>query len=128
MKMVPEWSTYVEWRDAFADVIDERYYTLDWLDMRLLNGEVRFWGSANAAIIAELRDYPTGAKDVHGLIAAGDVREIITDLIPKAEAWGRENGCVAALIESRHAWSRVLASYGYSTHQVTVRKELPHGA
>ncbi len=128
MKMIPAWALYVDWRDAFAEVIDERYYTLDWLDMRLLNGEVMFWGSENAAIIAELREYPTGSRDVHGLIAAGDLHEIIEELIPKAEAWGRENGCIAALIESRPAWAKALAPYGYETHQVTVRKELPHGA
>ncbi len=120
--MIPEWATYVEWRDAFADVIDERYYTLDWLDMRVLNGEVRFWGSANAAIVAELRDYPTGAKDVHGLVAAGDLREIVQDLIPQAEAWGREQGCVAAIIESRPGWVKMLP--GYEAFQLSVRKEL----
>ena len=122
MKMIPEWATYTEWRDAFADVMDERYYTLDWLDIRLLNGDVMFWGSESAAIVAELRDYPTGAKDVHGLIAAGDLREIVEDLIPKAEAWGRANGCIAAVIESRPGWVKALP--GYELHQCHVRKEL----
>ncbi len=124
MKMIPEWACYTEWRDAFAEVIDERYYTLDWLDMRLLNGEVMFWGTESAAIIAELREYPTGAIDVHGLIAAGDLREIIGDLIPKAEAWGRERGCIGAVIESRQEWARALAPHGYEPFQLTVRKEL----
>lgn len=122
MKMIPEWATYVEWRDAFADVIDERYYTLEWLDMRLLNGDVRFWGSANAAIIAELRDYPTGARDVHGLIAAGDLREIVQDLIPQAEAWGKSQGCIGAIVESRPGWVKMLPDY--ELHQTSVRKEL----
>ncbi len=122
MKMIPEWALYAEWRDAFSEVIDERYYTLDWLDLRLLNGEVRFWGSANAAIIAELRDYPTGAKDVHGLIAAGDLREIVSELIPQAEAWGREQGCIGAIIESRPGWGKMLPDY--EPHQFTIYKEL----
>ncbi len=124
MRMIPAWATYCKWREAFAKVIDERYYTLDWLDMRFLNGEVMFWGSENAAIIAEIRDYPTGAKDVHGLIAAGDLREIVEALIPQAEAWGREQGCIGAIIESRPAWSRALEPYGYEVSQVAVRKEL----
>jgi hypothetical protein len=122
--MIPDWATYCEWRGAFAEVIDDRYYSLDWLDMRLLNGEVRFWATPSAAIIAELREYPTGAMDVHGLIAAGDLREIIETLIPQAEQWGAAQGCIAALIESRPAWAKALAPFGYETHQVTVRKEL----
>lgn len=120
--MIPEWATYCNWRDAFAEVIDERYYTLEWLDMRLLNGDVMFWGSENAGIVAELRDYPTGAKDVHGLIAAGDVREIITDLIPKAEAWGREQGCIGAMIASRPGWLKMLPEY--EAFQVEIRRDL----
>ncbi len=122
MKMIPEWAVYCDWRDAFSDVMDERYYTLDWLDMRLLNGDVMFWGSENAAIMAELKEYPTGAKDVHGLIAAGDLREIVGELIPKAEAWGKAQGCIGAIIESRPGWLKVLPDY--EPHQTTIYKEL----
>ncbi len=120
--MIPEWSTYCAWRDAFGDVIDDRYHTLDWLDLNILSGEFRFFAGEGAAIVAELRDYPTGAKDVHGLIAAGDLGEIVADLIPQAEEWGREQGCIAAIIESRPAWAKLLP--GYEPHQLAIRKEL----
>ena len=102
--------------------MDERYHTLQWLDEQVLTGKVQFWCSDNAAIIAEVRDYPTGAKDIHGLIAAGDLQEIIQLLIPQAEQWGREHGCIAAQIESRPGWARALKDY--DTHQVIIRKEL----
>lgn len=124
MMMVPDWAGYLRFRPAFGEVIDPRYYTLTWLDGQLLHGNVKFWRTDNAAILAELKHYPTGARDVHGLIAAGDLAEIIETLIPLAEQWGRDNGCIGALIESRPAWARALKPYGYEHHQTIVRKEL----
>jgi hypothetical protein len=121
---VPDWAGYLYFRDAFRDAIDERYYPMEWLDERLLTGRAVFMRSAHAAIVVELRQFPGGAMDVHGLIAAGDKNEIITDLIPHAEEWGRENGCLAGVVESRPGWAKALKPYGYTVSQVTVRKEL----
>jgi hypothetical protein len=45
-------------------------------------------------------------------------------LIPLAEEWGRENGCVGALIESRVGWGEALKSEGYRPHQLAVWKDL----
>ena len=120
-------SSYWDFRDAFREVIDERYHTIEWLDEQVLSGQALFWSTDNAAIIAEIRDYPTGAKDICGLIAAGDLQEIVEVLIPQAEEYGRTLRCVAAQIESREGWSRMLRPYGYETHQIIVRKELGHG-
>ena len=49
-------------------------------------------------------------------------REIV-GLIPKAEQWGRELGCIGALIESREGWARVMRPHGYRLFQTTIRKE-----
>lgn len=122
--MIPDWGGYTQFRAAFAEVIDERYYTLDWLDQQVLQGKVQFWRSDNAACITEIKHYPTGAKDLHALIAAGDIGEMINKMLPRAEQWAREQGCVSALVESREGWSRALKPYGYQTFQTTVRKEL----
>ncbi len=122
--MVPDWAGYCEFRARFEEVADARYHPMGWLDQQILDGNFQFMRSANAAIIIERREYPSGATDVHGVIAAGDLAEIVQLLIPRAEAWGRENGCIAALIESRPEWARVLAPHGYEPHQLTIRKGL----
>ncbi len=124
MKMIPEWALYVDWRDAFAGVMNPAYYSIDWLDARLLAGEVRLWGNDRAAIIAEIKTYPTGAKDVCGVVAAGNLQEIIVNLIPQAEEWGRSERCIGAMIISRPEWGTALASHGYAPHQFTIYKEL----
>jgi hypothetical protein len=125
--MIPDWAGYLEYRDAFAQVADPRYYPMDWLDGRILDGIAQFARSENAAIVFELRQYPGGAIDVHGLIAAGDKDEIINELIPQAEAWGRENGATAGVVESRPGWAKALKPHGYEVAQVTIRKELTDG-
>jgi hypothetical protein len=122
--MIPDWGGYLSFRDAFVEVMDERYHTLPWLDQQVLSGKVQFWRSDNAAMITEIRDYPTGSKDIHALIAAGDLDEIIAIITPQAEEWARERGCIAAQVESREGWARALRSSGYQTHQLIVRKEL----
>ncbi len=120
----PDWAGYLKFRSQFGEVIDERYHTLGWLDGQILNGEFQVFRTDDAALVVELRDYPTGAKDVHVIIAAGDVAQIVNDLRPIAEQWGREQGCIAAIVESRPGWARHLKPHGYETHQLTVRKEL----
>lgn len=117
-------SDYLAFRDAFIEVLDPRYYPIEWLDQRIAEGRAKLMRSEHAAIVVELRQFPGGAIDVHGLIAAGSKDEIVSDLIPRAEAWGRENGCVAGVVESRAGWARTLKSSGYEISQITVRKEL----
>jgi len=117
-----ERAAYLRHRDDFAQVMDPRLYTIEWLDLQLINGTYRLWASDNAAIIAGVKLYPTGAMDVEGIVAAGDAEEIVNILIPQAEQWGRENGCSGAIIESRPAWTRLLEPHGYQPHQIRIRK------
>ncbi len=115
---------YIAWRSILGGVLDTRYYTLKWLDSRVMDGSALVWATPNAIILAEIKCYPTGALDIHGLIAAGDVADIVEKLIPKAIAFGQDNGCLAAIVESRNGWERALAKSGFSRYQVSVRKPI----
>jgi hypothetical protein len=117
-------AAYQKWRPEFEKALDDRLYTIGWLDCQVWSGRAWFWGNDKAGIVAELRRYPTGAADIHGLIAAGDPGEIAHGLIPQAEAWAKSIGCLGAIIESRPAWAKILKSAGYEPHQLAVRKEL----
>jgi hypothetical protein len=122
--IIPDWAGYLYFRAAFGEAIDPRLHTLDWLDQRILSGEALFWRTERAAIVAEPRVYPTGKRDLHGLIAAGDIDDIADILIPMAEHYARSVGCIGAVIESRPGWARRLKGKGYATYQVALRKEL----
>lgn len=104
--------------------MDERLYPLEWLDEQVMTGAAGFWFTDNAAIVAEIKTYPSGARAIHGLVAAGSLPDITNILIPKAESWGAENGCSLSIIESRAGWARQMKPYGYELHQTALRKDI----
>ena len=115
--------TYADWRGRFLEAVDETLYPAAWLDKRVASGIARFWGNDRAAILAEIRVYPSGVKEVHGLVAAGELAAIIA-LVPLAEAWGRKKGCTRATIQSSPAWGRLMVQYGYVPEQLIIAKSL----
>lgn len=118
-----QWLDYQPWRERFAEAMDARLYTIDYLDRRILDGSARIWTSPDAAVITEIKTYPTGARAVHFLIVAGEL-EAIKAFGPMVEEWAKSLGCVGALIESRPAWAREMKSAGYEVHQVSIWKDL----
>jgi len=112
------------WRDAFAKILDPRFYSIEWVEGAISAGRVQLLAGDRAAVLVGIRAYPAGAREVHGLAAVGELEEILSQLIPTAEAWGRANGCVVASIESRPGWARALRSANYALHQCCLRKEL----
>lgn len=119
-----EWMDYWKFRDGFASILDERYYPLEWLDSQIWAGFVKVMACDDAAILIEIKTYPGGAMEVHGIAATGDKDSIVLKLIPQAEEWGRSNGCDRATIASREGWKTVLKPHGYEPHQLVLRKGL----
>lgn len=115
---------YEKFRDGFASAIDPRFHTIEWLDEQIATGRAFVWFGQKAAIVAAIKEYPTGTKAIHGLCEAGDPQEVIETLIPAAEAWGRQQGCQFAEIQSRPAWARLLKGRGYLPFQTSILKEL----
>lgn len=113
---------YREWRERLAEALDHRFFTVDYLDDIIWSGKAWLFANANAALLMEIRIYPTGAKAGAVICAAGDMREIINALKPAAEAHAKANGCICALVESREAWGRLLDDY--TPYKICLHKEL----
>ena len=113
-------TAYLPFREQFVALAPEKYPP-DYVDAMVWAGRWRCWGDGKAAILAELREYPSGLREVHGIAAAGEL-DSIKELIPMAEAWGRSAGCHVASIESRPEWARVLPDY--EVEQVRIVKGL----
>ena len=116
--------TYEHWRERFADALDERLYPVEYLDALVASGEVVFWATETSALIFEIKEFPSGARAVTPVVAAGDVRELADVFLPQMNAWGREMGCTLSLIESREGWARLLKPRGYAVCQVSITKDL----
>ena len=115
---------YARWRPLFEQAIDQRFYTIEHLDRMIFDGITQIWFGEEAAIVTELKTYPTGVQVIEGIVAAGDLDEIVEHLIPKAEAWAKEFGCKFARIESREGWAKVLKKKGWEVSQTALVKEL----
>ena len=118
--MMTGWDAYTPFRSEFTALCPEKYPP-EYLDAMVASGQWVCWSDGKAAILAEVKVYPSGLREVHGLGAVGDL-EAIQGLIPLAEAWGRANGCAIASIESRPAWAKLLTDY--EVEQVRIVKGL----
>lgn len=117
---------YQRHRDAIAALLDPRCYTIEWLDAQIERGDMIVFGNDAAAIVIAVKQYPAGATELHGMVAAGKLHSIL-DLINQAEVWGRLNNITFACIASRPGWSKVLMRRGYSVYQTVLRKDLIDG-
>jgi hypothetical protein len=115
---------YKAFRPAFTEALDPRLYTIEHLDELVLQRIAVPFFSDSGAIVAGLKTYPTGAVALDIIIAAGPKDELVNDLYPIAEAWGRKQGCTIGLIESRPGWAKAMKRNGYEIFQVSIIKEL----
>jgi len=122
--ILADWAGYLRFRPQLAEALDPAFYPIEYLDHLLLSGRARLFLSDHAAMVAEIQDYPGGARVAHCLVAAGRMEEIVDLLRPRVEAWGAANGCSRAIVESRAGWMKVLKPHGYEIFQVSVMKEI----
>lgn len=121
--MTQAWVEYYRHRNEISEMLDPRCYSIDWLDGQLLAGDALAFGNEQAVIVVCVKRYPAGAKELHGLVAAGDLAAILV-LIEQAEQWARSIGVDFACVSSRPGWRRVLKPRGYSVNRVELRKDL----
>src|SRR3546814_148757 len=122
--LVNDWQEYLRFRDRFANILDRRFYTREWLDYQVLTGNFRLFSADDSAILVSTKVYPTGAKELHAEAAVGELKAIEASLIPHFIEWAKRTGCIAASVESRPAWRRVMRKFGLETYQTTVRRLL----
>lgn len=122
MVIAPEWEDYLRWRDDFAALLDLRFYTVEWLDGEVWSGRIRLFTGKKSAILVMLKAYPTGAFELHGMAAAGELNDLLSSTIPQSEKWAKELGAICAVIDSRPGWGKVMKSHGYDLYQTAIRK------
>lgn len=117
-----EWARCGPWIDA-ALVHAGGTHSLD--DVRAMvcdpDQPVRFWAGRKAALVTEVQTWPS-AKVLLLWLAGGDLEELKDVIRPKAEAWGREQGCGRVMIVGRPGWAKVLPDY--TVQAVVCGKEL----
>lgn len=115
---------YLRFRPEFINIVDSRTHPIEWLDAQVWSGKAKVWGTPDACLLTEIKHFPTGAFEVHVMIAAGNMETLVNETIKHVEAWAREIGALFVTIASRKGWEKIMRPYGYEHWQTELRKEV----
>lgn len=121
-KLNVQWLDYLPYREALISILDERFYTGEWLDSQILSGNFKVFTGKQSCILAAVKPYPTGALECHVMAATGELQELISTAIVSVEKWAQSLGCICCVIESRSGWAKIMKAQGYETYQTATRK------
>ena len=119
-----DYNGYLTFREGLFEALDDGLYTAEWLDGMVWAGIIRVIAGDDAAIMFKIKGYPTGARVLCGVGSTGNLDTIVNSLIPQAEDFARDMGCISARISSRPGWVKALKDSGYSLYKTTIRKGL----
>jgi hypothetical protein len=124
--MIPasEWDRCAPWIAAALE-LDAGSHTID--DVRELcetSADVRFFPGRDCALVVEIYRFPRRTR-CHLWLCAGDLTELVGELLPLAETWAADQGCTQVTTASpRKGWDRILAPLGFHPAAMICMKEL----
>lgn len=83
-------------------------------------GRAQLWCGTASALVTEIVVHPR-RRVCRIWLAAGDMTELVHEMLPDVEAWAAAQDCDAMELVGRHGWARVLESY-HQPHTVLVKE------
>lgn len=83
-------------------------------------GRAQLWCGTESALITEIAVYPR-RKICRVWMAAGNMTELVHEMLPNVEAWAVEKGCSGMEVIGRHGWVRVLNDY-HQPHTILAKE------
>ena len=117
-----DWARCAPWLDA-ALAHAGRTHSLADVRALVTAGDARFWPGRACALVAVVEHDP-GELRLLIWLAGGDRDELEAEILPRAEAWGRDMGCRRAVVIGRIGWERALKTKGYAPLARLIAKEL----
>lgn len=96
-------------------------HTIDYVQSEVFANRAQMWAGAKSALVTRIADY-AGGRRVIVWLAGGDMDELVGEMLPAVEAWGRENGCAKCVIVGRKGWARKLGDRYRLAHVVMERQ------
>lgn len=117
-----EWTRCKAWiEDALA--YDGGFHLIEDIERFISEGTAHFWPGKQSAVITQFWEFPR-CKALNYWLAGGDMAELLTEMQPQIEAWGRAQGCGRIIIAGRKGWERAMAPHGFKPVWTALMKEL----
>lgn len=117
-----EWERCKAWLQAAVER-DGGHYDIDDVLKEIATGGATFWPGRQCAAVTQFWQFPK-CKALNYWLAGGDMRELVDEMLPFVEQWGRLQGCSKIIISGREGWGRVLKPLGYRMAWVSHSKDL----
>ena len=101
-------------------------HDLEDVQRELWRQKAQLWCGEKSAIVTELHQFPQNRKKARIWLAAGDMDELVNEMLPDVEEWARKEGCMAVTIVGRKGWLRKLQKH-YKQDYVTLERKLSDG-
>lgn len=112
------------WQDHISEALTyQNTHTLDDVLAMIEAKDAQLWLGENSAAVTEIIQYPR-AKALHLWLCGGDMKEITDQMLPKAEAFARAEGCTKLTTGGRKGWDRVMSRHGFTPVASICAKDL----
>ena len=116
-------NSYSDWRERLFSALDERLYTIDWLDEKF-NAGAKLIALDNSAALVDVATYPNGIKELRYIAAFGEIKTLTEKVSEEAERFAVQKGCSVIKIKSRDAWAKLMEPMGFYKYQQIIEKVL----
>lgn len=104
----------MRWQDHIERALKtQRTHLIEDVEAMVASGEAMLWEGKKSAAVTEVISFPR-SKVMHLWLCGGDLREIVEDMLPKAEAYAASIGCDRLTTAGRVGWDRVMKTHGYT--------------
>lgn len=114
----------MRWQDHIFPALEyQATHTLADVERMVENREAQLWTGENSAAVTEIIQYPQ-IRVLHLWLCGGDMDEITNQMLPRAEAFARSEGCSRMTTAGRKGWDRVMSKHGFSPVASVCAKDL----
>jgi len=123
------WDAVEPYIEKATDRSGGRYRVQD-IRQAVLAAKKQLWIIVNgsdavmAAVVTEIRDYPTGVKACNVVLCAGEDHRLWVHHIDGLKDWAKERGCSIMEVMGRDGWTPALREMGYRRSQAVFEMEI----
>lgn len=104
----------MKWQDQIQRALaTQATHGIEDVERMIEEGYAQLWEGEKSAAVTEIIDFPL-CRTLHLWLCGGDLREITEDMLPKAEAFARKEGCTRLTTAGRIGWDRVMNKHGFT--------------